>query len=119
MRLSGKYAVDRPSLRVGRKFARMFVLFRSRFAAVALKMLISSARAQKNVLHFQGMLTAALTFPFSLVLLSHKRSFDSSDGLSKMRQGKVRNKPHPLYFILKASFAFMSSLRNWRSNMGT
>lgn len=40
----------------------------SSFAAVALKMLISSVRIQVNVLHHQEIFTAVVTFPFALLL---------------------------------------------------
>lgn len=65
MRLSGKYVVDRPSLRAGRVVCQDVCPFRSGLAAVALKMLISSVGVQRNVLHIQGTLSAVFTFLFA------------------------------------------------------
>lgn len=58
--------------------------FRSRLAAVALKMLISSVQAQRSVLHCQGFVV--FTFPFAKYSsLTHSQSFASSNILGKLR----------------------------------
>lgn len=89
--------------------------FRSRLATVALKMLISSVRAQRNVLHFQGMLTAVFTFPFARYSsLPHSQTFTSSKALSKW--SKIS---YYLQFHFKASCASVSAFRKLRSNLGT
>lgn len=84
MCLSGKYAVDRASLRVGRVLARMFALFDLGLPQWHLRCWYPLFKAQPSVLHFQGMLTAVLTFPFDhCSCLSHSQSFASSVPLSK------------------------------------